>query len=151
MDVSTIDQVRAYLQGEYDRVSSDWYRHDPSFVPAKLTVELRDAAGGFSRKENRMVLYLGGHNLEDFSRLFEGKRYGMSKLGWFPNQSELYHEMLHEYQYKALREPSDEGRALYAKYGRRFSDPGHDEFWSSAIAEKASYFGVTSEELHAEM
>lgn len=149
--MATIVDVRAYLQNEYSRIVRDWYGADPTFVPAVLTIEIGDYAGGFSKKENRFLLFLGEHNLEDFDRLFAGSKNSGSKLGWYANESEFYHELLHEYQYKGVKEPSPEGRALFEKYARRHPDPGHDAYWFTAIAEKALYFGVTPEQLYLEL
>jgi hypothetical protein len=147
----TIGEVQAYFQNEYDRIAADWYGADAAFSPASLVVALGDYAGGYSMRENKMLLFLGEHNLDDFSRIFQRERWPGSKLGWFANQSEFFHEMLHEFQYKAVSQPTDEGRSLFAKYGHRHSDPGHDELWFTAIAQQADYFGLTPDELYAEL
>ena len=151
MASTTIEQVREYFQNEYDRITGDWYANDPSFLPASISVELGVTAGCYSFKENKMMLFVGEHNLEDFERVFKGEQWSGSKLGWFANQSEFIHELLHEFQHKGIEHVTEVGRALFIKYRHRHPDPGHGDVWFTAIAEKAPYFRVTPDELYLEL
>jgi len=59
--------------------------------------------------------------------------------------------MLHEFQFKAVAAPTDEGHALLACQKRNFEGLGHDDLFYTAIAELASHFGITADDLVAEL
>jgi hypothetical protein len=55
---------------------------------------------------------------------------------------------LHEYQHKVVAgKASPEGIAIEAKHRRCFHSVGHGADFFTAIADKASYFGISAEDL----
>jgi hypothetical protein len=144
-------QIRDFLTQEYSRISSDWYADVGDYTPALLEIKFEDCAAGYSQNRNVLQLCISEGNREDFECIFGGQKALGYRLGWYVSQRELVHEMLHEYQYKMVGAPTDEGIALFAKHKRRFPDPGHDATWFTAIALRASYFDVTADQLISEL
>ena len=69
-------------------------------------------------------------------------------IGWPAWKRELVHELLHEYQYKVIAgQASPEGMKLEAKYRGCSEGADHGAAFFAAIAEKASYFGISAENL----
>lgn len=83
-------------------------------------------------------------------RVFQSLEYTIKAdpIGWPAWKRELVHELLHEYQYKVVAgNASVMGKALEKKHCHCFDGPGHDAHFFTAIAEKASYFGMSPETL----
>ena len=61
---------------------------------------------------------------------------------------ELVHEMLHEYQFRALnQQATPEGAELHTAHHQRFPGPGHNAVFFTAIARWAHYFDLMPEQL----
>jgi hypothetical protein len=149
--MASLEECRELLQREYNRVWADWYAGRANLRPAALDVRFGDGSAGYSRTSNELLICVSDENIPDFDRHLRGERHWSGKLKWFVHQAELIHEMLHEYQFKILTEPSQEGLALSAKYRGKFFGPDHDELFFSAIAEKAEYFGVSADQFVNEL
>jgi hypothetical protein len=71
-----------------------------------------------------------------------------SGIGWPAWKCELVHELLHEYQHKVVAgRSSPAGMELEASHPSCFEGAGHGADFFTAITEKASYFGVSPEDL----
>lgn len=147
----TLAQIETILATEYNRIWNDWYPSDGTVNKATLQIEVGDSASFYRRSQDCINIYVPECNFSDFEQIIDGRKYACSKMGWYINQAELVHEMLHEYQFKMIKAPSEEGKALLAKKGRTFDGEGHDEKFFSAIVEKSSYFKLTPEELLADL
>jgi hypothetical protein len=64
---------------------------------------------------------------------------------------EMLHEVMHEFQYKCIAEPTDEGRELRRKTKRVFSGAGHDDRFYTAIVDCAKKMGLRPEILEAQI
>ncbi|MFH1021761.1 MAG: hypothetical protein V1809_00055, partial [Planctomycetota bacterium] len=143
----TIEDARALLQKEYDRIWAGWYAGQVGVVPATLVVTEGDADAGYRPEANTILMPVASGNLEDIDWQMRGERYPHSPgMGWFIHQIELIHEMLHEYQHNVLFAATPEGIALGVAHQGRFFGPGHDERFFTAIVEKAGFFGLSGEE-----
>jgi hypothetical protein len=60
-------------------------------------------------------------------------------------ETELLHELVHEHRYKLIANPTDEGCASMAQDKTGFSDPGHDEWFYTAICACALRMGLSPE------
>jgi len=113
-----------------------------------LTDECADS--GYRPQADELHLNLPESNVEDASddcltRHNAGPQPG---IGWPAWRRELVHELLHEYQHKVVAsKTSPEGIALEARHRRRFDGVGHGADFFTAIAEKASYFGISADDL----
>src|SRR4051812_48339774 len=86
----TIDEVRVFLQGEYHRISADWYQGVDGYNPAHLEIELRHGSGGYSFEKNVLALSIDEGNLGDFAALLRGEAPDVNRgIGWIANYSEL--------------------------------------------------------------
>jgi hypothetical protein len=149
--MTTLNEAAEFIRGEYHRIWSDWYRTDPAAKPAKVDIQDGECSAGYSYSQNTLVICIPNGNLEDFDTWRSGRRSPGSQLGWYANQRELVHEMIHEFEKKRITAVSPTGLALYEKYGRTFPGPGHDARFFTAIADRAPYFAVTPYELIAEL
>jgi len=125
-------------------VWKDWYTDHSGVSPAKVTFDLKCTSSGYSNRKNLIIVSLGEGNLDNHDIL--------NKEDWPAWKQQLIHEMLHEYEMKAIREPSKEGKALHAKYSALHSSPLawgslHSESFYTAVCDKAPYFGLTPEKL----
>lgn len=151
---TTRDHVFAAVREFYDRVWQDWYRGYPHLRPARLVLVWEDESEGtpgYWKKKDELYVYLGEQDAEEIEKEKAGQRYRLGHLGWYIWKVNLVHEMLHEYQFKALKEATPAGRALRASVKHNFEGQGHDDLFYTAVAEKASYFGVTPEQLLSDM
>ena len=57
----------------------------------------------------------------------------------------MLHEMLHEYQFKVLKQPTEAGEQLFKTSKKRFPGEGHDAVFYTAIAVWAPEFGLSPE------
>lgn len=139
------------LREEYHRVWCDWYVQMPYAVRADRDIRPGDCSAGCSFCHNPLLLCICEGNLEDFRDWQNEAPSPGSRLGWPVNRRELIHEMLHEYQKKVVLNATAEGRVRHSTHGASFAGCGHDERFFSAIADRAGYFGVTADELVAEL
>jgi hypothetical protein len=137
--MAKLRDVTELIQKTYAAIWREWYTNHPACLPAVVTVDLKCTDAGYSHKLNRIIISLGDGNLDDYDIL--------DASTWNIWKYQLIHEMLHEYQFKALTEPSEAGSALYNSHPRRFWGPGHDELFFSAICDRAPYFNFTPKEL----
>ena len=72
-------------------------------------------------------------------------------IEWSLVRGQLLHEMMHEYQFKVVKEPSVAGELLFATTRARFAGPGHDARFYTAIATLASHFELTPEAFAQEL
>ncbi|MGD0337961.1 MAG: hypothetical protein ABSB78_04170 [Bacteroidota bacterium] len=147
----TKSEIVSILRSEYDRLWKDWYPTDANLKKATLKIEFSMSTTFYRPSEDCLYIFIADGNLEDFENQIQGHCHPMSKLGWYIHQTELVHEMLHEYQIKMVHQPTEEGKALFAKYGPTFDGRGHDELFFTVIVEKASYFGLTPDEFLKEL
>jgi hypothetical protein len=132
-------EVEALIRKTYDTIWREWYRTYEHCVPAILEVPISDHAAGYSHSRNTIWDPILEGNLDDYDTL--------DAEAWPVWKIQLVHEMLHEYQHKAVSAPSQQGTALCQLYQKTFWGDGHDERFFTAIAEKAPYFGMTPEQL----
>ncbi len=59
---------------------------------------------------------------------------------------DILHETLHEYQYKCVNKPSEEGMNLMRKDKYKFTANGHDSNFYTAITHCAKKLGFSNEE-----
>jgi hypothetical protein len=62
-------------------------------------------------------------------------------------ETELLHELIHENQFKVVKNVSAEGRDMYARETNRFPGKNHDERFYTAICACAKRLGISSQEL----
>ena len=137
--MATFEEVKSLADATYLRIWRDWYKDFPDERPAHHDLQLCDLSAGYSHSRNWILNPICEGNLDDWDILSQG--------GWPIWKIQLVHEMVHEYQAKVVTSPSSEGVSLRARFGRTFWGKGHDEKFFTAIAEKASYFGMTPEQL----
>lgn len=137
--MAAFEEVKALAGKTYVWYWYDWYQNIPNVTPARYDFQISDLSAGYNHSENLLLDPICEENLNDCDILDED--------GWPIWKIQLVHEMLHEYQYKAVTQPSDQGIELYTRFKNTFSGQGHDEKFFTAIAEKASYFCITAEEL----
>lgn len=139
--MNTFLAVKLLIEKTYHSMWRDWFS-DLSAVesPAFLRVYLNDddEAGYYEEKDIICIPICSG-NLSDGDILNINE--------WPIWRRDLVHEILHEYQSKHLHMPSDVGTDLCSQYGKWFPGKGHDALFFTAIAEKASYFEMSGEQL----
>jgi len=143
-------QGRAVIQGTHDAIWRDWLSSTPGVSRATLRLIYECASSGYRPEQNELLLNLPEANVEDAAD--EGAHDQtpplLAGIGWPAWKRELVHELLHEYQHKVVAgNASVVGKALEQKYRHCFDGPGHDAHFFTAIAEKASYFGMSPETL----
>ena len=137
--MATFAQVKVLAEATYKRIWGDWYQGMSNVKPARHEVAVSDLSAGYSHSENWLYNPVCEGNLTDHD-ILEPDQWPIWKI-------DLVHEMLHEYAEKAIEIPSAQGIALHRVFKNKFYDRGHDEKFFSAIAEKASYFGMTPPQL----
>jgi hypothetical protein len=147
----TFNEIEALLRFEYDRIWKDWYSGNNNVNPARIEITIGDHTTFYRPSEDAIYIFVPEGNFRDYEHHLRNEPYRISKLGWYLHQTELVHEMLHEYQSKLVSTPSEKGLALFEKFKGRFSGNGHDALFFTAISEKADYFNVTAEELIADL
>jgi len=137
--MATFEEVSRLIQETYRRIWSDWYRGRSGLSPAQLTVSTADCSSGYRPRKDTIDVAIPEGNLRDSDVLAPGK--------WPVWMIDLIEEMLHEFQHKAVTEPTDAGIELCKSYCRSFADEGHDDRFFSAIAMNARYFKMAPEQL----
>jgi len=137
--MATFEQVKKLVENTYGRIWGDWYAIYPEKTRARLDFRKGGFSGRYSHKCDFILCSIGEGNLDDSDILNSDQ--------WPVWKRELVHEMLHEYQCKVVKAPSDLGRQFAEKYDHRFLGEGHGESFMTAICEKAPYFGMTVDEL----
>ncbi len=137
--MATFEDVKAMADLTYRTIWNDWYQDILGVKPANHDFRISDLSAGYSHSKNWLHNPIGDGNLDDEDILDDS--------GWPIWKIQLVHEMLHEYQFKAVRLPSPQGVALQRRFGGSFSGKGHDEKFFTAVAEKANYFDMTPEDL----
>ena len=144
---SQFENVRRLIWVTYGALWAEWYEDHRGHQMARLRIELGDGSAGYISSQDTILIPLAEGNLDDPYSLDDIKNLSKCPV-WI---IELVHEMLHEYQHKAVRVASAEGRRLFAsrKLPLTFSGEGHDEAFFTAIAEKAASFSLMPAELAA--
>ena len=143
--------VKNFLKKVYLNTWDEWYKNKVNIKPASLTIEKGIGTSGYKKDEDKIYIFVAGWDIEKLKNLKEGRENYISQNNWYIFETELFHEMIHEYQYKIVKESTNEGRKLYTEYKNRFSGKGHDELFFTAIAEKADYFDLIPEEFINEL
>jgi hypothetical protein len=139
--MATFEDVKSLADATYQRIWRDWYKDFPDMRPAHQDLQLCDLSAGYSHSRNWLLNPICDGNLDDCD-ILDADAWPIWKI-------QLVHEMLHEYQAKVISSPSSVGICLHARFRATFCGKGHDEKFFTAIAEKASYFGMTPEDLIA--
>lgn len=142
--MATRQEVDDQIQQTYTKIWNDWYSSLKEVSPAEVKFDLNCTDSGYNHKRNLIIVSLGEGNLEVLD--YPGTN------TWPIWKQQLIHEILHEYEMKVICEPSSEGKALHAKYSALHSHPAvwgsmHSESYYTAVCDRATYFGLTPEEL----
>jgi hypothetical protein len=140
-----LETARNRLQSLYRRIWKVWYLDIPHVTPSPLIIERGTHAPGYLH--GTIYLFLDGHDLD-----MAAKNVEHDPVMDLPNapswQRDLIHEMMHELQEKVTKNAiTPSGRALHEKYAKRFPGLGHDEAFFTAIASRADFFQLTTDQL----
>jgi hypothetical protein len=145
--VSRLDAEK-HIREFYEQTWRDWYGVHGHPKPAKLIFHWDESGTTHYRKSTDEIhLSSDDGDCENIAAELAGQRWSYAaKLGWYAWKTFLVHEMLHEYQYKVVLNPTPAGESLLGQFAKRnFEGAGHDAVFYSAIADRATYFGVTPE------
>jgi len=110
---------RKIILNRYDEIFTIWYADYSNIPKSEIILEINGVGdSGYSDKGNKIIFRIPDGNLEDFHK----KNFSLYPYLW---ETELLHEMLHEYQFKILTKPSLEGVQLFNKYQVNESTPKH--------------------------
>ena len=138
--MATFEAVSALVKSTYRNIWNDWYSGCGS-VPALVQVDPSDESSRYSHSRNLIVIAIAEGNLDDRDILDQG--------AWPIWKLELVHEMLHEWQAKTPCIVTPEAEAICTKYRSAACGDGHGPDFFQAVVERASYFGMTPEQLAA--
>ncbi len=141
MVISEIDRIRDHLNNLYDEWEKILYPDGRKTDSAEIKVSIGCKTSGYYVSNNLICIYIPDGNLEDFKARIGTLNTHSGKWNRPVNETELLHEMLHEMQYKELTKTSEEGKELFKKHQHRFSGPGHDDKFFSAVVEAALLLG----------
>lgn len=146
------------LRKLHDHLWSLWCLPELSIKPATLCMQVRDITDSFYNKATDVIyLYLVEYDMQDVADEEKRRNIGLAAPGrqrgvvWANVTTQLLHEMMHEFQYKVLKETTREGEELFRTTTARFGGSGHDTLFYSAIAIHAKQFGLTPEEFAREL
>lgn len=133
------ETYRQIIVSKYNAIFEKWYVKFSNIQKAEIVLEINGIGhSGYSHNENKIIFRIPDGNLEDFNKV----NYSRYPLLW---ETELLHEMLHEYQFKVLSKASSDGIRLFNTYQidestpklsngvSGFSGKGHNELFYSAI------------------
>lgn len=148
-ETKRLSEGMAVIERTYRAIWNDWF--EGIGVPrADFCVTHDCADSGYRPKKNELHLSLPELNVEEAADDLR-TTYNIAPppgIGWPAWKRELVHELLHEYQHKVVvGQASPEGMKLEANHHGCFEGEGHGADFFTAIAEKASYFGISSEDL----
>jgi hypothetical protein len=143
--MATISELQILVQSTYCRIWHEWYGLHPECSPASIIVNAECTNDGYSDTRNEIVISVGDGNMDD-DDLLEPPDI-RERATWRIWMEGLIHEMLHEYEKKVVCVPSKAGRALYESRPNPWRGEGHEELFYTAVCDRASYFGMTPEEL----
>lgn len=135
----SVDHYKQVIEKKYNEIFEVWYRNNSQVPKAEIVLEISGADSGYSDLENKIYVRLLEGNLGDFKKT----NYLLIPKLW---ETHLLHEMLHEYQFKVLKESSSEGSELFINYqidecrGKLhngvlgFKGAGHNELFYTAIS-----------------
>jgi hypothetical protein len=139
----------AVIERTYGAIWNDWF--EGLDVPRADFYVTHDCAdSGYRLKKNELHLNLPELNVEEVADDLRTicNTAPPPGIGWPTWKRELVHELLHEYQHKVVAgQASPQGWELEAKHHGCFDGVGHGADFFTAIAEKASYFGISPEDL----
>jgi hypothetical protein len=148
-ETDRLREGRAVIERTYRAIWNDWFER--MRVPrADFCVTYDCADSGYRPKKDELHLSLPELNVEEASDdLRTNHNTGPPPgVGWPAWKRELIHEVLHEYQHKVVAgQASPKGMQLEANHPGCFEGVGHGADFFTAIAEKASYFGISPEDL----
>ena len=142
------EPVRAALEREYLKMWSDWYANKNGMKPSQLYFEPDSTWSLYNHDKDEHHINLGEWDVEELigNGQPEFQRCADSP-DWPKWKQELVHEMLHEFQYKAIdQQASSEGQRLYETYKAEFTGQGHGPEYFTAIHQVAPIFGITPEQ-----
>ena len=110
---------RQIIVTRYNEIFENWYAEFSNIPKAEIILEINGVGdSGYANKENKIIFRIPNGNLEDFHKV----NFSLYPYLW---ETELLHEMLHEYQFKILTEPSSEGLQLFNRYQVNETTPKH--------------------------
>jgi hypothetical protein len=140
------ENVQKVLERVYRKIWNDWYADVPAATPATIVFELDASTSLYSHVLHEHRIGFGEVDAEEL--LNNDGLIPIATDGWPAWCRELVHEMLHEYQFRALnQQATPEGGELHTAHHRRFPGPRHDAVFFTAIARWAHYFDLTPEQL----
>ena len=150
--------VAEVLQRAHASWWSAWVPSECAIPPATLCLQVRDFTHGYRWGDDTIFLFLDEYDIDDVLAEGERRESGLTAPGrqvrgleWATVTGFLIHEMLHVYQAKVMLTPTPEGIALFETSKVRWSGPGHDARFYSAIAAIAPFFGLTAEAFAKEL
>lgn len=121
----TIDAVRNLISQKYLKYFELIYEDSENIPKSKIEVEESMSHSEYRCLENTLYIRLPDGDIE---RAFKNQGIGLHR--W---ESDLIHEMIHEYVCKIDFETSEEGINLLVKHPNWFLGNGHDERFYTAI------------------
>jgi hypothetical protein len=137
-------QITEYLQEVSQSIWNNWYADVDGAEPATLDIRFEDGTDGYNPDSHTLAQFISDGNRAD---ILGGRDAGFDLFSapttWQSWYIVLVHEMIHEYQYRALNDSGNaEGQQLMDNHPKNWPGPGHGPGFYSAIVNRAGYFGV---------
>lgn len=145
----THELARAALESEYLQMWQVWYSDSDCETPAKICFEPNSSWSIYSHKEHEHRINLGERDVDELLGKGEPEfQRAANSPDWPKWKQELVHEMLHEYQYKAIgQQATCDGQQLYDLHNAKFVGQGHGPDYFTAIHKIAQLLNISPEEL----
>ncbi len=143
------DPVHAALAREYLDMWATWYSEVDGQTPARLHFELNASCSLYNHEKDQHHITLGEFDVDELMGKTDAAfQRPNDSTDWPKWKQELVHEMLHEYQYKALnRDESNTGKQLFDAHHSKFVGQGHGPDYFTAIERVAPLFDLSPEQL----
>jgi hypothetical protein len=137
------------LTREYLALRGKWYSSLPDLVPAAIHIDLNASCSLYNHDDNEIRIALGEFDVDELTGEADPMFACPSDAAEWPKwKQELVHEMLHEYQHKALGwSDSASGRQLHVDHKSKFTGQRHGPDFFTAVDSIAPILGVSPEQL----
>jgi hypothetical protein len=138
--LATLAQVQQAVREEYDRLWSQWFvvgRHTQATLDGNT-----DSVDAFRPRANILIIGLGDGFADDPTIL--SRQPITNRFDSAPWMVRLVHELIHEFECKVIREPTEEGIELFLQCESmidcRFGVAKHGTMFCTAVADRAINF-----------
>jgi len=138
------DTMRDYLKEVYALIWNTWYAGSPNAIPATLDIRFENGTDGYDPDTHILHLFISDANRDeglcDRDCGFDPLSNPATWKSWY---IVLVHEMIHEYQYRALNDIANQaGQDLFDNPPKLWDGLGHGPGFYTAIADRAAYFNI---------